>query len=108
GVGTGSVGGYGGGVMSVGGGVAAPQVIYRVKPEFPDAAVRAGFQGSVSLQFIVDTQGNPQDIRVVHHVGMGLEEKAIAALRQYRFKPGMYQGHPVPVQMAIGVDFTLN
>ena len=91
--------------MSVGGGVTARQLIHSVKSEFTDAALEAKFQGSVSIQLIVDTQGNPQDIRVVRHVGMGLEEKAIAAMRQYKFKPAMYQGHPVPVQMVYDVDF---
>lgn len=108
GVGPGSIGGYGGGVMSVGGGVAAPRVIHSVEPEFTDQARQNKYQGEVSLQLIVDPQGNPVNIRVVHHLGMGLDEKAIAAVRQYKFQPAMYQGHPVPVQIVIVVDFHLN
>ncbi|MHB8302002.1 MAG: energy transducer TonB [Acidobacteriaceae bacterium] len=107
GIGPGSVGGYGGGVMSVGGGVTAPQVIHRVEPEFSDAARQAKYQGVVSLQLIVDPQGNPQNIQVIHPLGMGLDAKAIEAVRQYRFKPAMYQGHPVPVQILIDVAFHL-
>ncbi len=108
GVGAGSGGGYGGGIMSVGGGVTAPRVIHSVEPEFSDAARRTRYQGMVSIGLIVDTQGNPEDIHVIHHLGMGLDEKAVEAVRQYRFKPAMYRGQPVPVQIVIDVDFHLN
>jgi TonB family protein len=108
GVGAGSGGAYGGGLMSVGGGVAAPQVLHSVEPEFTQDARQANFQGSVLMQLIVDSQGNPQDIRVTRHLGMGLDEKAIEAVRQYKFKPAMYQGHPVSVQIVIDVDFHLH
>lgn len=108
GVGPGSGGGYGGGLMSVGGGVSAPQVLHSVEPEFTDDARRANYQGSVSIKLIVDSQGNPQDVRLVSHLGMGLDEKAIEAVRQYRFRPAMYQGHAVSVQILIDVDFHLH
>jgi TonB family protein len=108
GVGTGSGSGYGGGIMSVGGGVSAPQVIHSVDAEFTDEARQANFQGSTSIKLIVDSQGNPQDVRLVNHLGMGLDEKAIAAVKQYRFKPAMYQGHAVAVQIVIDIDFHLH
>jgi TonB family protein len=107
GVGMGSGGGYGGGVMSVGGGVSAPQLIHSVDPEFTDQARRANLQGVVSIQLIVDSHGNPQDIQVVRHLGMGLDQKAVEAVREYKFHPAMYQGHPVAVQMVIKVNFHL-
>jgi TonB family protein len=108
GAGPGSGGGYGGGVMSVGGGVSAPEVIRSVQPEFTEEARQANFQGNLALQLIVDAQGNPQNVRVTRHLGMGLDEKAIAAVRQYKFKPAMFQGHPVAVQIVIDVDFHLH
>jgi TonB family protein len=108
GAGMGSGGGYGGGLMSVGGGVAAPTVIHSVEPEFTQEARQANYTGSVSIQLVVDSQGNPQNIHVTRHLGMGLDEKAIAAVRQYKFKPAMYQGHPVSVQIVIDVDFHLH
>lgn len=108
GVGSGSGGGYGGGLMSVGGGVAAPLVIHSVEPEFTQTAREANFQGSVLIQLIVDSQGNPQNIRVTRHLGMGLDEKAVEAVGQYRFKPATYQGHPVSVQIVIEVEFHLH
>jgi TonB family protein len=108
GAGSGSGGGYGGGLMSVGGGVSAPVVIHSVEPEFTDDARRANYQGSVSIKLIVDSQGNPQDVRLASHLGMGLEEKAIEAVKQYKFKPAMFQGHAVSVQIVIDVDFHLH
>jgi TonB family protein len=108
GVGPGVGGGYGGGLMSVGGGVSAPQLIHSAEPEFTEDARRANYQGTVSIKLIVDSQGNPQDIRVASHLGMGLEEKAIEAVRQYKFRAAMYQGHPVSVQILIDVDFHLH
>jgi TonB family protein len=108
GAGPGSGGGYGGGLMSVGGGVSAPQVVHSVEPEFTDDARRANYQGNVSVQLIVDAEGNPQNVRLVSHLGMGLDQKAIEAVRQYRFHPAMYQGHSVAVQILIDVDFHLH
>lgn len=106
--GHGSGGGLGGGLMSVGGGVSAPILIHSVEPEFTEEARRSSYQGAVSIQLIVDSQGNPQDAHVVKHLGMGLDEKALDAVRQYRFKPAMYEQQPVAVQMEVEIDFRLH
>lgn len=106
--GIGSGGGYGGGLMSVGGGVSAPQLLHAAEPEFTEEARRSGFQGNVQIKLIVDSQGVPQDIRLLSHLGMGLEQKAVDAVRQYRFKPAMFQGHPVSVEIVLDVDFRLH
>ena len=82
-------------------------LVYAPDPEFSDEARRAKYQGVCIIALIVDAQGNPQNVRELRHLGMGLDEKAIEAVRQYRFKPAMYQGHPVAVQMVINVDFHL-
>jgi periplasmic protein TonB len=108
GQGPGANGGYGGGVMNVGGGVSAPQVIHSVEPQFTAEARQQDFQGSVAIQLIVDAQGNPQSVHVVRRAGLGLDEEAIAAVKQYRFRPAMYQGHAVAVQMVIDIDFHLH
>jgi periplasmic protein TonB len=107
GVGAGIGGGYGGGIMSVGGGVNAPQLLNHVEPEFTDAARQARYQGVVEIQLIVDSNGNPENIQIVKHLEMGLDQKAIDAVRQYKFRPAMYQGHPVPVRLVVDVDFRL-
>jgi periplasmic protein TonB len=107
GYGPGQGGGYGGGFYHVGGAVAAPQLIYAVDPEFSDEARRAKYQGICIVTLIVDAQGNPQRVQVVHHLGMGLDQKAVAAVKQYRFKPATLQGKPVPVEVNVEVNFRI-
>jgi periplasmic protein TonB len=107
GYGPGSGGGTGGGVYHVGGGVSPPTVISSVDPEYSDEARRAKYTGIVVVSLIVDAQGNPQHVNVVRRLGMGLDEKAIEAVRQYKFKPAMFQGHAVPVEVNIEVNFQI-
>jgi periplasmic protein TonB len=107
GFGPGTGGGYGGGVMKVGGGVSAPVLIYSPDPEFSDEARRAKFQGVCVVGLIVDAQGNPQQVTIVRPLGMGLDQKAIEAVRQYKFRPALYQGRPVPVAIDIEVNFRI-
>jgi TonB family protein len=108
GYGPGSGGNAGGGVYQVGGGISAPSVIHSVEAEFSDEARRAKYQGVCMVSLIVDAQGNPQDIHVARALGMGLDEKAIEAIRQYKFKPAMKDGKTaVPVMITIEVDFRL-
>jgi len=107
GVGPGEDGGYGGGVMSPGGGVSEPVLLYAPDPEFSDEARRAKYQGICVVGLIVDAQGNPQNVHVVRPLGMGLDEKAMEAVRQYKFKPAIFHGKPVPVQINIEVNFRI-
>jgi periplasmic protein TonB len=107
GFGPGEGGGTGGGVFHVGGGVSAPRVIYQVDPEFSEEARKAKYQGTCTLMLVVDAQGHPTKIRVANSLGMGLDEKAIEAVRNWRFEPSMKDGHPVPVEIAVEVDFHL-
>jgi TonB family protein len=105
GVGPGSNGGYGSGLYRVGGGVSPPKLIYQVDPQFSDQARMAKYQGICVVEVIVDMKGIPRNARVIRHLGMGLDEKAIEAVKQYRFKPAMLHGKPVPVIADIEVDF---
>jgi len=107
GFGTGYGGGIGGGVFRVGGGVSAPRPIYDPDPEYSEEARRAKYQGTVLLWVIVGPDGRPRDIRVQRSLGMGLDEKAIEAVRQWKFEPSMKDGHPVAVQVNIEVSFRL-
>jgi periplasmic protein TonB len=108
GYGPGSGGNYGGGLYQVGGGISAPEVVHSVEAEFSDEARRAKYQGVCLISLIVDAQGNPQNIRVARPLGMGLDEKAIEAIKQYKFRPAMKDGKTaVPVMITIEVDFRL-
>ncbi len=107
GYGPGYGGNTGGGVYRIGGGVSAPVPIFTPEAEFSDEARRAKYQGVCLISLIVDAQGNPQNPRVVRPLGMGLDEKALEAVRKYKFKPAMKGGKPVAVMMSIEVNFRL-
>lgn len=107
GFGPGEGGGTGGGIFHVGGGVSPPRVIYQVDPEFSEEARKAKYQGTCTLMLVVDTAGHPSNIRVASSLGMGLDEKAIEAVKNWRFEPSMKDGHPVRVEIAVEVEFHL-
>jgi TonB family protein len=106
--GPGSGGNAGGGLFRIGGGVSAPVPIISPEAEFSDEARRAKYQGVCLVSLIVDAQGNPQNPRVIRALGMGLDEKALEAVRKYKFKPALKDGKTtVPVMITIEVNFRL-
>jgi periplasmic protein TonB len=105
GVGNGSGGGSG--VYQPGGGITNPIPIYSPEAEYPREAREANWQGSVLLSLVVDVTGKAVNIKVIRPLGMGLDEEAVAAISQWKFKPGMKDGKPVPVQVQIVVTFRL-
>lgn len=107
GVGPGRGGGIGGGVFRVGGGISAPRPIATPDPEYTEEARRAKFQGTCVLGLIVDADGRPRDIRIARGVGLGLDQKAMEAVRQWRFEPAMKDGRAVAVQISVEVSFRL-
>lgn len=107
GIGPGTGGGYGGGLYHPGGGVSNPILIYAPDPEFSDEARRAKYQGVCVVSLIVDAMGNPQHVHIIRPLGMGLDEKAMEAVRQYKFRPAMYKGRPVAVMINIEVNFRI-
>jgi TonB family protein len=107
GFGPGEGGGTGGGIFHVGGGVSPPRQIYAPEPEFSEEARKAKYQGVCTLGLIVGTDGRPSNIRVLNSLGMGLDEKAIEAVKSWKFEPAMKDGHPVRVEIAVEVDFHL-
>lgn len=107
GVGAGTGGGIGGGVYKVGGGISAPQAISAPDPDYTEEARRAKKQGTCVLWLIVDAAGRPRDIKVVRGLGLGLDAKALEAVRQWRFQPALKDGKPVDVQISVEVEFHL-
>jgi TonB family C-terminal domain len=108
GYGPGSGWNTGGGLAQVGGRVSAPVPLFSPEAEFSDEARRAKYQGVCVVGLIVDAQGNPQNVHVVRALGMGLDEKAMEAVRKYKFKPAMRDGKtPVPVMVQVEVNFRL-
>ncbi len=107
GLGPGTGGGVGGGVFRVGGGVSAPRAIYAPDPEYSEEARKAKYQGTVVLWTVIGPDGRTHEIRVSRSLGMGLDQKAVEAVRKWRFTPAMKDGHPVAVQVNIEVNFRL-
>jgi TonB family protein len=107
GFGPGSGGGTGGGVYRIGGGVSAPVPIFKPEPEYSEEARKAKFQGTVLLSIVILPDGTTSNIRVVRPLGLGLDEKAIEAVRKWKFKPSLKDGRPVPVSAQVEVNFRL-
>ena len=107
GVGPGWGGGIGDGPYRVGGGVSAPRALYAPDPEYSEEARKAKYQGTVVLWVVVGPDGKPRDIRVQRSLGLGLDEKAVEAVRQWKFEPAKMNGNPVAVQINVEVNFRL-
>lgn len=103
GVGPGPSGVYPAGKM----GASVPQVIYSPEPSFSDEARKSKTQGIVTLMVVVGKDGRTYDLRVRQSLGMGLDEKAIEAVKNWRFRPATLNGQPVATQIAVEVDFRL-
>jgi len=107
GVGPGHGGGIGGGAFKVGGGVSAPKAIYAPDPEYSEEARKAKYQGTCVLWLVVGPDGRARDIRVARTLGLGLDEKAMEAVKTWKFEPAMKDGKPVAVQINVEVTFRL-
>jgi TonB family protein len=107
GVGPGWGGGIGGGAYRVGGGVSAPRALFSPEPEYSDEARKVKHQGTVVLFVVVGPDGRPHELRVSRSLGFGLDEKAMEAVKQWRFEPAKKDGRPVAVQINIEVNFRL-
>jgi TonB family protein len=107
GVGPGSGGGIGDGVYRAGNGVTKPELLKKVEPEYSEEARKAKFQGVVVLYIVVDPNGNAVSPRVMKSLGLGLDEKAMEAVKQWKFKPGYKDGKPVAVAATVEVNFRL-
>ena len=93
------------GTYPVGGDVKPPKATYAPDPEYSDEARSARYQADVGLWLVVDAEGSPQQVRVKQAAGMGLDEKAIEAVKQWRFEPATKNGQPVPVWIFVETNF---
>jgi TonB family protein len=107
GLGPGSGGGTGGGVFKVGGGVSPPVLLYKKEPEYSEEARKAKHQGTVLLYVQIDASGHAINVKVLKGLGLGLDEKAMEAVNNWKFTPGKKDGKPVTVEATIEVNFRL-
>lgn len=92
-----------------GSGVDAPKLVKDVKPNYTAAAMDAKISGIVLLEVVVLTDGKVGDVRVTQSLDreFGLDDQAIAAVKQWQFKPGTKDGVAVPVAVKVEMSFTL-
>ncbi len=94
------------------GGVGVPELIQasRVQPHYPEAARSAGIEGKVFLQAVINTDGTVGEIKILREPdgGHGFAASAIAAVSQWRYRPAMKDGQPVPVYFTVMISFALD
>jgi len=88
-------------------GVKEPRVLHYENPKFSDTSRAAKYSGKVLVYFVVDEKGDPTHIQVVRPAGLGLDEEAVASVSQYKFKPGIKDGKPVKVELAMEIVFKI-
>jgi protein TonB len=107
GIGAGSGGGTGGGPYRPGSGITPPAIEREVKPDYTEEARRRGVAGDVVLEIVVRSNGSVGDVKVLQGLPGGLNERAIDAVRQWRFSPARRFGTPVDVIVEVAVEFKL-
>ena len=85
-----------------------PVAIKTVEAEYTMEARTAGLQATVSLYLVVNPDGNPSGIKVLHGLGLGLDEKAVQAAQQWHFKPATIDGQPVSPGQSTNISFHLD
>lgn len=88
-------------------GLQRPKLVSQVDPEFPKEARHKKYSGTVGVVFTIDAQGGTGDFWLAHVVGVGLDEAALAAVRRYRFQPGLCHDKPAAVPLEVDVNFQI-
>lgn len=107
GIGPGSGGGTGGGPYRPGSGIEPPRLLREVKADYTEDARQRGVAGDVVLEIVVRRDGSVGDVKVLRGLAGGLNERAVQAVRQWRFTPAHRQGAPVDVIVEVAVEFKL-
>ena len=94
-------------LFRIGRGVTPPSVVDSPDPKFPETARVAKFNGVVVVGMIVGTDGVPRDMWIKQKLGLGLDQKAIEAVQQWRFRPATKNRQPVAVPITVEVSFHL-
>jgi len=82
-----------------------PKILHSVPLELTDTARQNKASGTILVAFIVDTEGNPQNVHVLHGVGMGMDFEAVKAVHQYKFEPFVENGQPVAKPTTLQLKF---
>ena len=79
----------------------------KIEPEYTEEARRAKLQGTVLLRIEVNERGQPQNLRIRQSLGLGLDERAVDAVKRWRFRAGTADGKPVVTEAVVEVNFRL-
>jgi periplasmic protein TonB len=107
GVDDGTGGGAGGGPYRPGGGIEPPRLLREVKAQYTDEARKRGLTGDVLLEIVIKSDGTVGDVKVLRGLGAGLDDRAVSAVRNWRFAPARRLGAPVDVIVEVEVEFSL-
>jgi periplasmic protein TonB len=107
GIGPGSGGGTGGGPYRPGSGITAPSIQREIKPDYTEEGRRRNIEGDVVLEIVVRSDGTVGSVKLLSGLGAGLDERAIDAVKQWRFNPAHRYGVPVDVIVEVAVEFKL-
>lgn len=107
GIGDGSGGGTGGGPYRPGSGITPPSLLREVKPDYTEEGRQRNIEGDVVLEIVVRSDGGVGDVKLLHGLGAGLDQRAVDAVRQWRFSPATRHGTPVDVIVEVAVEFKL-
>jgi TonB family protein len=78
-----------------------------VKPDYTEEARRRGLAGDVVLEIVVRADGGVGSVKLLRGLGSGLDQRAIDAVKQWRFSPARRFGTPVDVIVEVAVEFKL-
>jgi TonB family protein len=82
-------------------------LLSKIEPEYSELARKSRLQGTSMLYVRISPEGKATDIHVIRRLGMGLDQKAMEAVKHWRFKPGMRADSPVTVEATVEVNFRL-
>ena len=105
-------------IHHVGGGVTPPKALFIPEPSFTPIARKQKVSGVATVSIIVDTEGNPRNVHIIRSIAdnvdkkhqaaaVSLDQAAVDAVKQYKFKPAMQDGKPVAVYLNVEVNFKL-
>jgi TonB family protein len=87
--------------------ITPPRLREVASPDYTEEAKKKKVEGTVTLSIVVDTKGDVMDAKVVKGLGHGLDENAIIAVKEWKYKPAEKDGAPVAVKMEVAVEFFL-
>jgi protein TonB len=95
------------GAMALSGNIAPPVKIFSPSPLYTEDARRAGIQGVVILEAVVDAEGSVRNVKILKGLPMGLEQAAVDAVKKWKFKPATLNGKPVAVYYNLTINYRL-